>query len=355
MSGGVSRRRFGNLLAGGVALGAGVAAPATAAPSTRRKAMRLIKPARLRPGDLVGIIAPGGHTDDAALEKAVANIEALGLRARIGANIHYVYGNYAGTVAQRLDDLHRMFLDPEIKAVWAIRGGSGCISLLEHIDYGLIRAHPKVLIGYSDITCLHLALLRKAGLVTFHGPVASSTFSDYAVTQLRNVLMTPHDNTTITMSADNALLAAAQPNYQVRTIHAGVATGRLIGGNLSLLSALSGTPYAADFSDAILYLEEVNEEPYRVDRMMMQLQLSQGLGRAAAVMLGIFENCEGVDGESALSLDETVDQHLLPLSRPAVAGYSFGHIRHQFTLPVGVLARLDTDRQTLTLLEAGVI
>jgi muramoyltetrapeptide carboxypeptidase len=353
MSGAVSRRQFGNLLAA-AALGTG--ATAAAAPSSRRrKTMGLIKPARLQPGDLVGIIAPGGHTNEEALAKAVGNIESLGLRARVGNNIHYVYGNYAGTVRQRLDDLHGMFLDPEIKAVWAIRGGSGCISLLEHIDYRLIRAHPKVLIGYSDITCLHLALLKHAGLVSFHGPVASSTFSEYAVTHLRNVLMTPHDNYTITMSAENALAGESRPNYKIRTIHSGVATGRLIGGNLSLFSALAGTPYAADFTDAILYLEEVNEEPYRVDRMMMQLQLSQGYRNAAAVMLGIFENCEGIEGESALSLDETVDQHLLPLTRPAVAGYSFGHIRHQFTMPVGILARLDTERQTLTLLEPGVV
>lgn len=352
MSGQYSRRQFGGLLA---AAALGASAAAGAAPSARRKTMRLIKPDRLRPGDLVGIIAPGGHTNDAALEKAVGNIESLGLRARVSDNIHYVYGNYAGTVQQRLDDLHRMFLDPEIKAVWAIRGGSGCISLLEHIDYRLIRAHPKVLIGYSDITCLHLAFLRRAGLVTFHGPVASSTFSDYAVTHLRNVLMSPHDNYTIAMSAENAQAAEEHANYKIRTIHAGVATGRLIGGNLSLFSALAGTPYAVDFTDAILYLEEVNEEPYRVDRMMTQLQLSQGYRNAAAVMLGIFENCEGVDGESALTLDETVDQHLLPLSRPAVAGYSFGHIRHQFTMPVGIRARLDTAQQTLTLLEPGVV
>jgi hypothetical protein len=220
MSGAVSRRQFGNLLAA-AALGTG--APAAAAPSSRRrKTMGLIKPARLQPGDLVGIIAPGGHTNEEALAKAVGNIESLGLRARVGNNIHYVYGNYAGTVQQRLDDLHGMFLDPEIKAVWAIRGGSGCISLLEHIDYRLIRGHPKVLIGYSDITCLHLALLKHAGLVTFHGPVASSTFSEYAVTHLRNVLMTPHDNYTITMSAENALAGESHPNYKIRTIHSGV-------------------------------------------------------------------------------------------------------------------------------------
>jgi len=338
----ISRRRFGNLLAA-AALGS-TALPA-AASTPRRKSMRLLKPARLRPGDLVGIIAPAGFTTDAALEKAVANIESLGLRARLGNNVHYVYGNYAGTVEQRLADLHAMFRDPEIKAVWAIRGGSGCISLLEHIDYKLIRAHPKVLIGYSDITCLHLALLRHAGLVTFHGPVASSTFSEYAVEHLRNVLMTPHARYTIAMYAE----------HTPRVVHGGVATGRLIGGNLSLVSALVGTLYAADFKEAILYLEEVNEEPYRIDRMLCQLQLSQGLRRAAAVMIGVNENCEAAEGDSALTLDDTLDQHLLPLTRPAVTGYSFGHIRNQFTIPVGIRARLDADAHTLTLLEPAVL
>jgi muramoyltetrapeptide carboxypeptidase len=341
MSGPFSRRQFGNLLAA-AALGS-AALPATAAP-IRRKSMRLLKPSRLQPGDLVGIIAPGGFTNDDALAKAVANIESLGLRARLGDNVHYVYGNYAGTVEQRLADLHAMFLDPEIKAVWAIRGGSGCISLLEHIDYKLIRAHAKVLIGYSDITCLHLALLKHAGLVTFHGPVASSTFSDYSVTHMQNVLMTPHDSYTIGMFEEHA----------PRAVHGGVATGRLIGGNLSLVSALVGTPYAADFKNAILYLEEVNEEPYRIDRMLTQLQLSQGLQHAAAVMIGTNENCEAAEGESALTLDDTIDQHLQPLTRPAVSGYSFGHIRNQFTIPVGIRARLDADQHTLTLLESAV-
>jgi muramoyltetrapeptide carboxypeptidase len=343
MSGLFSRRQFGNLLAA-AALGS-AALPATAAPPSRRKSMRLLKPARLQPGDLVGIVAPGGYTNEASLAKAVANIESLGLRARLGDNVHYVYGNYAGTVEQRVADLHAMFLDPQIKAVWAIRGGSGCISLLEHLDYKLIRAHPKVLIGYSDITCLHLALLKHAGLVSFHGPVASSTFSEYAVTHLQNVLMTPHDEYTIGMYAE----------HTPRTVHGGVATGRLIGGNLSLVSALTGTPYAADFRNAILYLEEVNEEPYRIDRMLTQLQLSQGFRNAAAVMIGVNENCEAPEGDSALSLDDTLDQHLQPLTRPAVSGYSFGHIRNQFTIPVGIRARLDADQQTLTLLEPGVL
>lgn len=314
----------------------------------------LIKPPRLEKGDLVGLIAPGGHTSEHAIAKAVANIESLGLRVKQGAYLGAVHGNYGGTVAQRLEDLHAMFADPQVNAIWAIRGGSGCISLLPHIDYALIRANPKVLIGYSDITGLHLAINRHAGLTTFHGPVASSTFSPYAVAQLRAVLMEPQARYTIQMAQENADKALTDPHYAARTVHGGVCTGRLTGGNLSLVSALVGTPYAADFRDAILFLEEVNEAPYRIDRMLMQLELSQGLRHAAGVMLGIFEECEGKDDDITLTLNETVDQHLQPLTRPAVAGWSFGHIRHQFTIPMGVMATLDTAQQTLTLLEPAV-
>lgn len=355
----LSRRRlvklFAAALGGSAAWSHAAGAPSMPPMSRRHHAMRLIKPARLRPGDLVGIIAPSGHTSDSAMAKALANVEALGLRARFGDNIGYVYGNYAGTVEQRLADLHAMFADPDIKAIWTIRGGSGAIALLDRLDYKLIRANPKILLGYSDITCLHLALLRHAGLVTFHGPVASSTLSDYSAGQLRQVLMQPQDRYTIAMSAENAEKALTEPAYALRTVHAGLASGRLIGGNLSMVAALAGTPYEADFRDAILYLEDVNEEPYRIDRWMQQLYLNQGLRHAAAVVLGIFENCEAPEGESALTLDETLDQHLLPLTRPAVAGYSIGHIRHQCTLPVGIRARLDTQAQTLTLLEPAVI
>jgi muramoyltetrapeptide carboxypeptidase len=357
----LSRRRFGSLVA--TATGAALAAvtlPAAAAkhvPKQGNKAMtkpQLTKPPRLEPGDLVGIIAPGGHTSPRAIEKAVRNIESLGLRVKLGEHIHAVHGNYGGTVAQRLEDLHGMFADPQVNAIWAIRGGSGCISLLPQIDYELIRANPKVLIGYSDITALHLAINKHAGLVTFHGPVASSTFSEYAVAQLKNVLMTPQQRYTISMSQDNAHKALAEPQYTLRTVHGGQCTGHLTGGNLCLVSALEGTPYAADIKGAILFLEEVNEAPYRIDRMLMQLQLSQGLKNTAGVMLGIFENCENQDDDISLTLNQTVDQHLLPLQQTAVAGYSFGHIRHQFTIPMGVQATLDAEQQTLTLLEPAV-
>ena len=329
-------------------------APAPARPTTTRTMTPLIKPPRLACGDVVGLVAPGGYTSDAAIEQAVRHIEALGLRAKPGTYLREVWGNYGGTVAARIADLHAMFRDPEVKAIWAIRGGSGCISLLRHLDYRLIRTHPKILLGYSDITALHLAIQRHAGLVTFHGPVASSTPSDYATEHLLAVLMAPRPTYTIPMSLDNDRRALTAPWYATRTVHGGVATGRLIGGNLSLVSALAGTPYAADFNGSLLFIEEVNEEPYRIDRWLTQLDLAVGLDKAAGVMIGICDNCGPQGDGSSLTLDETLDVHLRPLRVPAVTGYSFGHIRNQFTMPVGVMARLDTEARTVTLLEPGV-
>ena len=344
----ITRRAFAAFAAAAVML------PQTAHARATAMKRRLIKPHRLHFGDTIGLVAPGGHTDDAAIARAVAKIEQLGFRVRQGANLRAVHGNYGGSVQQRCDDLHAMFRDPDVKAIWCIRGGSGCISLLSSLDYRLMRAHPKILIGYSDITALHLAIYRHAGLVTFHGPVAGSTLSAYSNMHMLAVLMNPQPSYTIPMALENADRALTEPHFAVRTATHGQATGRLTGGNLSMVSALAGTPYAADFRKALLFIEEVNEAPYRIDRWMTQLDLSVGFRHAAGVMVGICENCVPNDGELSLTLDETLALHLKPLVVPAVSGYSFGHIRHQFTLPVGIMARLDTLRQTVTLLEPSV-
>lgn len=344
----ITRRSFAALAAAALML------PAAARPAPNPMKRHLIKPPRLDFGDTIGLIAPGGRTNDEAIAKAAARIEALGFKVRLGANLRAVHGKYGGSVQQRLDDLHAMFADNEVKAIWAIRGGSGCISLLSSLDYKLVRANPKVLLGYSDITALHLAVYRHAGLVTFHGPVAISSQSDYSTEHMLTVLMEPRREYTIAMAPENAQRALEQPHYAIRTVTHGVASGLLIGGNLSLVSALAGTPYAADFRKAILFLEEVNEEPYRIDRWMTQLDLAGGFRHAAALMIGICDNCGPAEGDESLSLDETMDQHLQRLTIPAVSGYSFGHIRHQFTIPIGIRGRLDTERQTLTLLEPAV-
>jgi muramoyltetrapeptide carboxypeptidase len=344
----ITRRGFGALAA------AALSTPGLAAAAPQRTTRRLIKPPRLRPGDLVGVIAPGGFANERLIEKAVQNVEALGLRAKVGAYVNAVHGNYAGSSQQRLADLHAMFADPEVKMIWPIRGGSGCITLLAKLDYGLIRRNPKILLGYSDITALHLAIHNKTGLVSFHGPVASSTLADYSREHMMAVLTDPRAEYTIPMAPENALKAQTMPHFGIRTLTSGVATGPLLGGNLSMVAALCGTPYAADFRGGLLFLEEVDEAPYRLDRWMTQLDLSFGFANAAGVMVGICEDCAPEEGRRSMSLDETFDQHLKPLIIPAVTGYSIGHIRHQFTLPMGVRARLDTGRQTVTLLEPAV-
>lgn len=344
----ISRRGFATLAALSAVL------PAAAHTPARSMNKRLIKPPRLRFGDTIGLIAPGGYTDDDAIARSVAKIEQLGFKVRLGAYLREVHGNYAGSVQQRLADLHGMFADPEVKAMWCIRGGSGCISLLSAIDYRLLRANPKILIGYSDITALHLAIYRHAGLVTFHGPVAGSGMSAYSNQHMLNVLMDPQASYVIGMAPENAERALAEPHFGVRTAVHGQASGRLIGGNLSLVAALCGTPYAADFRKALLFIEEVNEAPYRIDRWLTQLDLAVGLRHAAGIMIGICDNCVPNEGEHSLTLHETLDLHLARLTKAAVSGYSFGHIRHQFTLPIGINARLDTLRQTVTLLEPAV-
>jgi muramoyltetrapeptide carboxypeptidase len=341
----ISRRAF-TALAAAAMLPVG----ADAAPARRN----LLKPPRLRFGDTIGLIAPGGHTDEEGIARATARIEQLGFKVRLGRNLRAVFGNYGGTVRQRVDDLHAMFADPDVRAIWCIRGGSGCISLLSSLDYGLIRKHPTILLGYSDITALHLALYRQSGLVSFHGPVATSSDSAYSTRHMLAVLMDPQDHYRIPLAQENAERALREPQFTARTVTPGQASGRLLGGNLSLVSALAGTPYAADFRQAILFLEEAHEAPYRIDRWLTQLDLSVGLRNAAAVLVGICQECRPDDGEPSLSLDETLDLHLKPLTIPAVAGWSLGHIRDQFTLPVGVRARIDTASQTLTLLEPAV-
>ncbi len=349
----MDKRSFAKLIGAGMSLTALPAAAASRQPTSAMQ--KLIKPKRLREGDVVGLITPSGHVNQDKIDKSVRNIEALGLRVKLGKHIREGRGNYAGAVWQRLEDLHAMFADPEVKGIWAATGGSGAISLLPHIDYKLIRNNPKALVGYSDITALHLAISRKTGLVTFHGPVASSSFGEYAVRHLRAVLMESKASHVIEMSPGNAAQVAQRPNFALRTLQHGVREGRLTGGNLSLVAALAGTPYGTEYAKSILFLEDISEAPYRVDRMMTQLDLSLGFNQAAALMLGIFHKCEATDGEPSLTLAETVDDHVARLQIPAVYGYSFGHIADQFTLPMGVNARLDTQAQTLTLLEPAVL
>ena len=291
---------------------------------------------------------------DAEIETAVRNVESLGLRVKTGANIRLKRGNYAGTPAQQVQDLHDAFLDREVRAVWGGRGGSGCSMLLPLLDYGLIRRHAKILVGFSDVTALHLAIHRHAGLVTFHGPAGISTFSRYSVAHLEAVLMEARPTLTIERAPENAARAQIDPIFRERVFRDGVATGPLVGGNLSVLCALAGTPSAARLKGALAFFEDITEAPYRISRMFTQLLQSGELPAAAGVMLGVFRKCEAPPGEASLTLEQTLEDSLWPVPAPSAYGYSFGHIAQHFTIPLGVRARLDTGAGTLTLLEPAV-
>ncbi|CAN5470930.1 LD-carboxypeptidase [soil metagenome] len=314
---------------------------------------KIIKPKRLKIGDTVGVIAPASGLSAEDFDKALQNLADLGFKTKVGKYAHGRKGFLAGTDKERLEDLHWAFADAEIDAVWCVRGGYGVSRLLPDVDFNLIKKNPKIFIGYSDITALHTAISQNCGLVTFHGPVAASTFSDYSKTHVVNTLMNPYAPYKIELSPDN--VAKESNLFKTEVITKGKARGKLIGGNLSLLSALAGTPFGLkNLKGKILFTEDVGEQPYRIDRMLTQLRQSVDLRSLAGIALGIFEDCNPKDTNSQ-SLIEVLKDRLGDLNIPVIYGLSFGHIRDQFTLPVGIEAELDTENATMTFLVTGVV
>lgn len=300
---------------------------------------RLVTPARLRPGDTVGLIAPGSSITEEGIQKAIRQIEGLGLKVRAGKNLRAINGFLAGTDQQRLEDLHTMFADPTIKAIWCVRGGYGCARLLPLLNYKMVKRNPKILIGYSDITALSTAITRKTGLVTFHGPVGSSDFTDFTTKHLRAALLEEHTWLPVERPAE-------QPEgtvYQSYVIRGGTAEGPLWGGNLSLLAAAAGTDFAPPVKDSLLFIEDIGEDPYRLDRMLTQLRQSWDLGSAAGILLGVFKGCEADPEDRSLTLRETLTGRFADLGIPVAYGFPIGHIADMCTLPVGVRARVSME------------
>ncbi|MEO5692997.1 MAG: LD-carboxypeptidase [Usitatibacter sp.] len=334
-------------------IAAGPLAPA-AIVSEAAQELPVLKPPRLREGDLVGLVNLSSVASDENIAKAVHNLEAQGFRVKPGRYIREVNGHYGGSVAQRVADLHAMFDDREVRAVWCVRGGAGCSALLPHVDYARIRRNPKILIGFSDVTAILLAVWRKARVVTFHGPVGTTLVSDFNVGRARALLMQPGVESVLPIAAENIQRSTVDTQYMPRVFRHGRATGRLAGGNLSIVSALVGTPYGIQPQGTLLFLEEVGEEPYRIDRMLTQLDQAGILGGAAGTALGVFQRCEAKPGEHSSTLAEVLESHFLARRQPSMYGLSIGHIPQQLTIPLGVRARLDTEAATLTLLETAV-
>ncbi len=324
--------------------------------SQASNAQPLIRPPRLRPGDTVGLISPSTPvTDPDLLQKAARTIEHFGWKVKWGRGVGRKSGYFGSPIEERVEDLHTMFRDPSVNAVFAIRGGYGSSQILDRIDYGLIRRNPKVFVGYSDITAMHLAIHQQTGLVTFHSPVPLSPFTDYS---RKSFLRAISVSGPIGRQGNPPESDQLRPTHTLRTILPGKATGRLVGGNLTLISTLMGTPYEIDSRGAILFLEDVGEEPYRIDRMLTQLRLAGKLEAAAGIIFGECVDCGPSDYKpfvsAGFSLGEVLDATLGNLRIPVLFGLTIGHTSDQMTLPMGVSAQLDADGGSIEITESAV-
>ncbi|GAA4793175.1 LD-carboxypeptidase [Olivibacter ginsenosidimutans] len=336
-------------------LGTGLACTATLSPQLIWGAegnyhMAPIYPKLLKKGDTVGIICPSGAIDDQlSFMLAQETFEALGFNVKWGDHVHERLGHLAGTDQARLADLHQMFEDDEIKAIICMRGGSGAARLLDKIDYQLIRRHPKIFLGYSDITSLHAAIHSQTGLITFHGAVGISSWTVSLAKQFEQLFIvgkpTRYENP---LDKGNNLIPTQN---RIQTITSGTASGKLLGGNLSVLTSIAGSAYFPDFTDSILFLEEVSEELYRIERMFCQLRLTGALTKIKGFIFGQCTDCNPAGGYGSQNLDQILEEYIKPLQIPAYQGAMIGHISNQFILPVGATIAMNANTGTFVVAE----
>jgi muramoyltetrapeptide carboxypeptidase len=312
--------------------------------------LALRKPFALVPGSTLGIIAPASPVaGPACIEEGIRLLEGLGFRVVLGKYALNKNKYLAGSDPERAADLCAMFLDPRINGVVCLRGGYGSMRLLHRIDYRIIRRNPKVLVGYSDITALQLAIWKKAGLVTFSGPMLAPDFACAG-----NGTMLKQFYRALTNPRPLGVIPPA-PGDRAVVINPGRARGRLLGGNLSLVTATLGTPYEINTRGVILFLEEVNEQPYRIDRMLRQLWLAGKLQAAAGIVFGKFAGCEAADSEESFSLLEVLRETLEGIKVPCFYGLGAGHIALKATLPLGIKAEMDAGNCLLVISESATI
>ncbi|MDX1671634.1 MAG: LD-carboxypeptidase [Balneolaceae bacterium] len=307
----------------------------------------VLKPPRLERGDTVGLVSPASILPESnRYDEINSTIRSLGFTIKEGGNARGQYGYFAGRDERRAEDLNAMFADPEVDAIIPYRGGWGSNRILELIDYEVIRRNPKPLIGFSDITSLLLAIHARTGLVTFHGPVGKSNWSEFTAGHFEMAVM---------QGRPFRLESGTEPNEEGthRVIRKGTADGKLLGGNLSVITSMLGSAYLPKWEGAILFLEDVGEQHYRIDRMLTQLKLSGVLDQLSGFVFGRCTNCQPANDYS-LSLDQIFEDHIKPLKIPAFSGTMIGHIDDMFTVPVGVRAKMDATMGEIQILESPV-
>ncbi|MBB3194838.1 S66 peptidase family protein [Roseateles terrae] len=345
-------------LAGAAAAASGTTAP-TVAPLANGRPIAAtdtpptLRARRLQPGDTVGLVSPANATyEREPLVIAAESLQALGFKVKFGPHVQARYGQFGGTDAQRAGDINDFFADDSVAGILALSGGSGCNRIVDKLNYALIRRKPKFFGGFSDLTSLVNAIHRQTGLITFHSPVASSEWNEFSVQHFKAVVMDGAPDLLRNVSDKGDQLVPTED--RISTVRPGVAQGRLVGGNLTVLASLAGSAFFPDCRGALLFLEDTNEYIYRLDRCLSTLRLAGALDQLAGVVLGKFTRCGPGDGYGTLTLDEVFDDYFLPLNVPVYRGAMIGHIRRKFTVPVGQMAEMDAQAGTVRLLSSAV-
>jgi len=320
-----------------------------------KKAQSLIKPKRLKAGDTIGLIAPGSNVwENEDINFAVDILQSFGFKVKKGKHLYQRYGYLAGQDKDRAFDVNEMFSDESVDGIFCLRGGYGSPRILPYINYEMIKKNPKAFIGYSDITALLNAITAKTGLATFHGPIAKQNFTDYTLENFKKILFDPQSPIELaTPPLFEKKEGQAEEDNRLTIVSKGKATGQLIGGNLSLMIKLIGTPYEPDYSGKILFLEDIEEAPYRIDGMLTHLWLAGKFDNVAGIVFGKCSDCEASSGPS-LSIEQVLHDRLANLNIPVISGLMIGHIDDMATIPLGAIATLDTTTQKLTLEQTAV-
>lgn len=311
--------------------------------------MNMIKPKPLRRGNTIGLVGISGalHEPETRFEKMLEAIDALGYKVIVADSCREEYGYLSGTDASRAKGLNQMFRDDRVDAVVCMRGGYGVTRILDRVDFDVIRANPKLLLGYSDITALHTAIHEKVGMVTIHGPMPDRAWMEFDDFSRRSMLRA--------LTSTEPLGTLYNPEGTApKCVVPGRCEGRLVGGNLSLIAALCGTPYQLNPEGKVLLLEDVGEYVYRLDSMLTQLRLAGMFERCAGVVLGGFTNCTEEYERYALHLENVIRDIIVPAGKPVLANLSIGHTPVKITVPLGVNCAVDAEAGTLTITEAAL-
>ncbi|RZM77761.1 S66 peptidase family protein [Leptolyngbya iicbica] len=342
------------LIAGAGAIAATL--PFATRASAQATTPRPLKPPRLHPGDTVGIISPAGATFNTTdLDIVMDAVRGLGLVPRPAPHVLAQYGYLAGKDRDRAADVNQFFADPAIKALLPIRGDWGCARILPYLDYDLIRQNPKIITGFSDLTALLLGITAQTGLVTFHGPNGLTAWRPDQTEPFRQVLFDGQALTFENPIAGEDRDRLMQTRFRVQTITPGQARGKLYGGNLSVISGIVGSPYVPDLTGAILFLEDVGESIYRIDRMLTQLKLAGVLDQLAGFVFGQCTNCGPSGGYGGLTLEQVLTDHIAPLGIPAWWNAAIGHVEPILTLPLGLTVTMDATAGQIAMTEGAIV